>query len=188
MADPNQPFTPDDARTSGSNLFAEPPAEQRSFPTAAVSIAAVAVLILLAALVLMGRRHAGTAGAPDTLRPVAAYASNLKLSDLQLSESTSFSGGKSTFIDGHVTNTGSSTVTGITVQVLFASDAGGAPQLETVPMELVRTKKPYLDTQPVSAAPLAPGAGADFRLIFEGIRPEWNQQQPEMHVVDVLTR
>ena len=79
-------------------------------------------------------------------------------------------------------------MTGITVQVLFAPDGGGAPQLETVPMTLVRTRQPYLDTQPVGAAPLAPGSGADFRLIFEGIRPEWNQQTPEIHVVDVATR
>ena len=125
---------------------------------------------------------------PDTLRPLAAYAPNLKLSGLAMSESTSFSGGKTTYIDGHITNAGPSTVTGITVQVLFASDAGGAPQLQTVPLVLVRTRQPYVDTQPVSAAPLAPGTGADFRLIFEGIRPEWNQQLPEVHVVDVETR
>ncbi len=187
MADPNQPFTPDVSRPGGGGLFAEPPAAERSFPTAAVTIAAVAVLVIIAALVFAGRRHATASGAPDTLRPLAAYAPNLKLSGLQMSESTSFSGGKSTFIDGHVTNSGPATVTGITVQVLFASDAGGAPQLETVPVELVRTKKPYLDTEPVSSAPLAPGAGADFRLIFEGIRPEWNQQLPEIHAVDVAT-
>ncbi len=188
MADPNQPFTPDASRTGGGRLFAESPATERSFPTAAVALAAGAVLVVIAALIFAGRRHATVAGAPDTLRPLAAYASNIKLSGLEMSESTSFSGGKSTFLDGHVTNAGTATVTGITVQVLFSSDAGGAPQLETVPVELVRTKKPYLDTEPVSAAPLAPGSGADFRLIFEGIRPEWNQQLPEIHVVDVATR
>ena len=187
MADPNQPFTPG-ASTGTGGMFAEPPAAEKSFPTVPVAIAAVAVLILVAVLVITGRRHGATAGAPDTLRPVAAYASNIQFSGLQMSESTSFSGGKSTFIDGHVTNKGPATVTGITVQVLFASDGGGAPQLETVPVNLVRTRQPYLDTQPVSAAPLAPGAGADFRLIFEGIRPEWNQQLPEIHVVEAETR
>ena len=189
MADPNQPFTPDASTTGGNGgLFAEPTAAKRTFPTVPVAIAAAAVLVLLAALLFAGKRHTATAGAPDTLRPLAPYASQIKFSSLEMSESTSFSGGKSTFIDGHLTNAGQSTVTGITVQVLFASDGGGAPQLETVPVNVVRTRKPYLDTQPVSAAPLAPGAGADFRLIFEGIRPEWNRQMPEIHVVDVATQ
>lgn len=188
MTDPNQPFSPDASRTGRGGMFAEPPTPQRSFPIVPVAIAGVAVLVLLAVLLLVGRRHAASAGAPDTLRPVASYAPNLKWSGLQMSESTSFAGGKSTFIDGHVTNAGPAMVTGITVQVLFASDAGGAPQLETVPVNLVRTRQPYLDTEPVSAAPLGPGAGADFRLIFEGIRPEWNQQMPEIHVVEVTQR
>jgi hypothetical protein len=185
MADPNQPFTPDTSRAAGPGMFTDPPAPEKTFPTVPVAIAAVAVLVVLAVMVIMGRRHAGAAGTPDTLRPLAPYAANIKFSGLAMSESTSFSGGKSTFIDGHVTNAGPATVTGITVQVLFSSDAGGAPQLETVPVSLIRTRQPYLDTEPVSAAPLAPGAGADFRLIFEGIRPEWNQQMPEIHVVDV---
>jgi hypothetical protein len=188
MADPNQPFTPDASQTGRGGMFAEPPAPERSFPTVPVAIAVVAVLVVLAVLVAVGRRHGAAAGAPDTLQPLATYAPNLKLTGLQMSESTSFSGGKSTFIDGHITNSGPATVTGITAQVLFASDGGGAPQLETVPVNLVRTRQPYLDVQPVSAAPLAPGAGADFRLIFEGIRPEWNQQVPEIHVVEVATK
>ncbi len=188
MADPNQPVPSDPPRPGGGELFHEPAREARSFPAVAVGIAALAVLVLVTVLVLMGKRHGVGAESPDTLRPASAYASNLKLTGLAMSESSSFSGGKSTFVDGHVTNTGSATVTGITAQVLFASDGGGAPQLETVPMNLVRTRQPYLDTEPVSAAPLAPGAGADFRLIFEEIRPEWNQQTPEIHLVDVETK
>ncbi len=188
MADPNQPVPSSTPRPGSGELFGEPAREARSFPTVAVGIAALAVLVLVAVLIWAGKRHGTGAESPDTLRPAAAYASSLKLTGLAMSESSSFSGGKSTFIDGHVTNAGSGTVTGITAQVLFASDGGGAPQLETVPMNLVRTRKPYLDTEPVSAAPLAPGAGADFRLIFEGIRPEWNQQMPEIHLVDVETK
>lgn len=188
MADPNQPVS-STASQGRRGLFSETGRETPRPPTAAIAIAVVAVLVLVAVLVFAGRRHGAVASdSPDTLRPVAAYAPNLKVSGLAMSESTSFSGGKSTFIDGNVTNIGSSTVTGVTAQVLFAPDSGGAPQLETVPLSVVRTRQPYLDTQPVSAAPLAPGAGADFRLIFEGIRPEWNQQTPEIHFVEIQTR
>lgn len=169
-------------------MFAEPPAQERRFPVVPITIAAVAVLVIVAVLAVVGRRHGAAAGSPDALQPLAAYAPNIKLTNIQMSESASYSGVKSTFIDGRVTNAGTATVTGITAQVLFASDSGGAPQLETVPVNLIRTRQPYLDTEPVSAAPLAPGQSAEFRLIFEGIKPEWNQQTPEIHVVDVSTR
>lgn len=188
MADPNESLPTGAAARPSSGLFKEPVREPRSFPTAAVGIAAAVVLVLLGIFVFTGRRHGAASEAPDTLRPLAANAGNLKFSGLAMSESTSLSGGKSTFIDGHVTNAGPSTITGATLQVLFAPDSGGAPQLETVPLSLVRTRQPYVDTEPVSAEPMAPGAGADFRLIFEGIRPEWNQQLPEIHVVSVETR
>jgi hypothetical protein len=166
-------------------MFAEPTPE-RSFPTTAVAIAGVAVVVLVGVLVMLGRR--GPVAQPNTLQPVDAYADNLQVSDVQMSESTSLSGGKSTYIDGHIANKGNKTVTGITVQVLFANDTGMAPQIETVPLSLIRTREPYVDTEPVSAAPLAPGGEADFRMIFESIQDSWNQQTPVMHAVKVSTK
>ena len=53
---------------------------------------------------------------------------------------------------------------------------------------VIRTREPYVDTQPVSAAPLVPGAEREFRLIFENINSNWNQAEPEIHVVGVRTR
>jgi hypothetical protein len=50
---------------------------------------------------------------------------------------------------------------------------------------LIRTREPYVDTQPVSAAPLKPGDGQDFRLIFESIPANWNMQLPEIRVIGV---
>ena len=122
------------------------------------------------------------------IQPLAAYAANLPLSQLAMSESTSLSGGKSTFVDGRVQNTGSQTVTGITVQVLFRNEEGMPPQVETLPMSLIRTREPYVDTQAVGAAPLKPGDEQEFRLIFEAIPGNWNMQMPEVHIVRVDTK
>lgn len=167
-------------------MFTEPPRE-RTFPTATVAIAAVALVILAAVLITLGRRHA-PAPPPATLQPVAAYAANLALSNIQMSESTSLSGGKSTYIDGHIANHGPSTVTAITVQVAYANDQAMPPQIFTVPLDLIRMREPYVDTEPVSAAPISPGGEADFRLIFEGINDNWNGQQPEVRITRVVTR
>jgi hypothetical protein len=60
------------------------------------------------------------------------------------------------------------------------------PQIETLPLALIRTREPYIDTQPVSASPLKPGDGRDFRLIFETIPANWNTQMPEVHIIRVV--
>src|SRR5258707_13418717 len=105
-----------------------------------------------------------------------------------MSESASLSGGKSTFIDGHIQNSGAQTVSGITVQVLFRNEEAMPPQIDTVPLSLVRTREPYIDTQSVASAPLKPGDERDFRLIFESIPANWNSQMPEIRVIQVETK
>lgn len=171
MSDPNP--------TRG--LFAEPPVE-RGLPTKALAIAAVAVLILVAVLVLLARRPAPAAANN------AAYAPQIELNDLQMSEADSQSGGKLIYLDGHVVNHGTATVTGLRVRVEFPNDLGQPPQSETVPVNVIYMREPYIDTRPVSAAPLGPGAGADFRLIFDDINDSWNQQEPHFKVVQVTTK
>ncbi len=143
-------------------------------------VAASAVVLLLGLLLVLGRHRsvpANTILAPDP------YAANLVFTDVVPSESTSFSGGKSTYVDGHVRNTGSRTLAAATVQVLFMNDEALPPQIETVPLTLVRTREPYVDTQPLDAAPLGPGEDREFRLIFENIHSNWNQQAPQIHLV-----
>jgi hypothetical protein len=170
----------------GGPEFAPPASPGGGMPLSAWLVAGLVVLAVVAGLVIAGRKKAGVP--PNTILPLAPYATNLQLSDLAMSESTSLSGGKSTFIDGKVKNTGDKTVTGVTVQVLFRNDEGMPPQVETVPLSLIRTREPYIDTQPVSAAPLKPGDEREFRLIFEAIPGNWNVQMPEVHVVRVDTR
>ena len=167
-------------------MFREPN-PGRSLPTGAIVIAAAAVAILVTALVLVGRRHTD-GGSSKGFLPVAAYASNLVFSNLQMSESSSMSGGKQTYIEGRIANHGPSTVTGITVQVAFANDSAMAPQIETSPLNVIYMRQPYVDTRPVSASPLAPGGEEDFRLIFDDVNSNWNQQMPQIHVTKVSTR
>jgi hypothetical protein len=152
-----------------------------------VAIAAAAIAILVAVLVLLGRRPEG-APAPNAMLPSAAYAPKLVLSNLQMSESSSMSGGKQTYVEGHIANHGSATVTGITVQVIFANDVRMPPQIETGPLNMIYMRDPYVDTRAISASPLAPGGEGDFRLIFDDVNENWNQQLPQIHITRVTTR
>lgn len=175
-----------DGETAAPVMFSSRPEESAGFPKAAWGVAALVVVMLIVGL-MVATRHKAEAPT-NTVLPLAAEAASLPLSGLAMSESESLSGGKSTFIDGHIKNNGSQTVTAVTVQVLFANDEAMPPQLETVPLALIRTREPYVDTQPVGAAPLKPGDDREFRLIFESIPQNWNTQMPEVRVVRVSTR
>jgi hypothetical protein len=179
--------SPASAPVTGSNevFFASKPPEGGAIPAMAWGVAGLAVLVVIVVLVLAGRHKTA---APATIQPPAPYAANLPLSQLAMSESTSLSGGKSTFVDGHIKNTGNQTVTGITVQVLFRNNEAMPPQIETVPLSLIRTREPYVDTQPVSAAPLKPNDERDFRLIFESLPANWDMEMPEIRIIQVNTK
>jgi hypothetical protein len=169
-----------DVEEPQSKMFAEP-AQERAFPATAVGIAVVAVVILIGVIVMLARRPASPAS--------AAYAPNLVLSDVKMSEADSREGfGKLIYIEGHVANRGGSVVTGVRVQVSFGNDAGPA-QIETVPMNVVYMREPYVDTRAVTVgSPLAPGTGADFRLIFDDVKDVWNQQMPTLLIASVATK
>ncbi len=147
---------------------------------------AAAVVVVVAALVILVSEHGKR---PPTVTPISAspdpYAASLPISGLVMSESSNLAGGKVTYVDGHIVNTGARTVIGVTVQVLFRDMANEVTQNETESLKLIRMREPYVDVEPVSAAPLKPNDGKDFRLIFDAVSPDWNGAYPQIRVVHV---
>jgi hypothetical protein len=147
-------------------------------------VVAAAVVVVLAAVVIVAleRRKGGT-----TVTPVSAavdtYAPSLPITGLVMSESANLAGGKVTYIDGRITNTGNRTISGVTVQVLFRNVAKEVVQNETQPLKLIRMREPYIDLEPVSAAPLKPGDSHDFRLIFDAVSQDWDGAYPEVRII-----
>ena len=70
----------------------------------------------------------------------------------------------------------------------YSGELGEVSQKETTPLTLIRTREPYVDTQPVSATPLKPGDKREFRLIFDHVTLDWNQQYPELTIIDVTSK
>lgn len=166
----------------GPRIFgADRASERAGLPPAVWAVAALIVLVVVGALVVAGRKRPTVA--PNTLQPEDAYAATLPLSQLAMSESESLSGTKVTYLDGHIRNTGQKTVSGVTVQVVFGNDEAMPPRIETQPLTLIRTRQPYVDTELVSAEPLKPGDDREFRLIFEAIPQNWNQQMPLVRII-----
>ena len=172
--------------STGPQLIRPAEAEKRNWLPLVI---AAAIVLAVAAGVVIFYEHGKSA---PTVTPISAaldpYAANLSISNLHMSESSNLAGGKATYIDGSITNTGSRTVTGITVQVLFRDPAREVAQNETQPLNIIRTREPYIDVEPVSAAPLKPGDSADFRLIFDTVAQDWDGAFPEIRIVHVDAR
>jgi hypothetical protein len=152
-------------------------------------IAAAVVIVAIGVWILVGGRANSDLPSTGTgVAPPDPYAASLPISGLQMSQADTFTGAKVTYIDGQISNTGNRTLTAITVQVGFHSDVGQYAQRLAVPLSLIRTRQPYVDIEPVSAAPIEPGQQRDFRLIFDTVPAEWNQQYPEIRVISVHSK
>ena len=170
---------------TGPNLELVPRTEQRERNWLPLAIAAAVVLIVAAVIIItLDHGRKGPTVAPITATP-DPYAASLPLSDLAMSESSNLAGGKVTYVDGRIANTGNRTVAGVTVQVLFRTFAHEVTQNETQQLKLIRTRDPYIDVEPVAAAPIKPGDTRDFRLIFDSVSPDWDGAYPEIRILHV---
>ena len=174
--------------SSGPDLDLVPSAPSQERNWLPLVIAAAVVLIAAAVGVLILEHGKGRGSVTPLSTPLAPYAANLAIGNLAMSESANLAGGKVTYVDGHIVNKGGSTVTGVTVQVLFRTFAHEVTQNETQHLKLIRMREPYIDIEPVSAAPLKPGDEHDFRLIFDSVSPDWDGAFPELRVIQVETR
>src|SRR3954470_13080200 len=103
--------------SDGPELISSTPARERNWMP--LAIAAGAVLLIAAFVVVVMQQRAGRATVAPVNAPADPYAANLSISNLAMSESSNLAGGKVTYIDGRIANTGPRTVSGVSVQVLY---------------------------------------------------------------------
>jgi hypothetical protein len=172
--------------STGPQLIRPAETQERNWiPIAVAAAIVVAVVVGLVVIYGHGKRGPQIVPASTTTDP---YASSLPISQLAMSESANLAGGKVTYLDGHIANQGTRTVTGISVQILFRNIAHEVAQNETQSLKVIRMRDPYIDIEPVSAAPLKPGAEQDFRLIFDAVTPDWDGAYPELRIIHVDTK
>jgi hypothetical protein len=158
------------------------PAERNWLPL--ILAAAVILAVAGGAWFFLGRGKTRPAVTPINAPP-DPYAASLAISNLAMSESSNLAGGKLTYLDGEIANNGNRTVTAISMQVLFRDYTHQVAWNDTQPLQLIRTREPYVDTVPVSAAPLKPSDHRDFRLIFDGVPDSWDGAYPDLRIVHV---
>ena len=117
-----------------------------------------------------------------------AYAKNLSLADVHLSAADNFAGSTSYYVEGKITNSGPKVVNGATVEVTFKNSLSQVVQRETQTVMAIIARDPAIDVAALNQAPLKPGQSREFRLTFERISADWNQQVPELRIVTVFTK
>ncbi|HVC46507.1 MAG TPA: DUF2393 family protein [Terracidiphilus sp.] len=162
-----------------------PPTDRRERNWLPLAIAGFVVIAVGVIFTLALRRDSNKTTVESVNAPLDAYAASLPITGLAMSESTNFVGNKITYVDGHIANKGSRTVTGISVQTLFFDSAQEVTQNATQPLKLIRTRQPYVDVEPVGANPIKPGQERDFRLIFDGVSQDWNGAYPQLKILHV---
>ncbi len=160
--------------------FLTPAEPERAVSTQIWLIAAGAVILLIVIAVVATLRR--TPSVTGVVLPADPAAASLPISGRSMSEATNGAGGKSTYLDGTLTNNTGKTLTGAMLQVTFATTDGTAAHREIVPLMLVRTRIPYVDLEIPSANPLKPGEQRDFRLIFESVPANWDVQPPTITI------
>src|SRR5437660_6401527 len=166
----------------GGLIQSSPVAQERdtSRRTIVIAIAAVVAAALVAALLL--REQPKTAAGPPP------YAAKLKFSDLKMSQAQNFVGASVTYVDGTLTNAGDKTLTHAVVRVTFKDLYGQIAQIEEVPIKVLQTSGPYLDTVDLSNSSLSAGQSKPFRLIFEHVSQQWNQAYPDLQITDAIAK
>src|SRR5512140_1439309 len=116
------------------SVFSQPHFEPEGRRWVPLAIGAVAVVVVIGAVLILGRPAPQSGPAA-----VAPYAENLQVGDLKLSAAENFVGGSVSYLDGKIANVGPKTVTGITVEAVFRNSIGEIVQRESQPLMLNHT-------------------------------------------------
>ena len=160
------------------------PAEKKEFPWP-IAIGAAVVLIVVAVITLVMYKPAPQ---PGERRDTPPYAANLQLRDIKMATANNYVGGSVTYLEGTIANTGSQTVTGVTVEATFLNGMNQVVQQEYLPVMVTQERPGYSDNVDLSRAPLPPGKSAAIRITLEHVSTDWNGAYPALRIVGVKTQ
>jgi hypothetical protein len=164
-----------------ANLFppAQPKAQERNWTPFIVGL--VAVVVVVAIIVAITRHKSKNPTQPNP------YASRLQLSNPKMSAAENYVGGTVTYLDVNISNTGDKALIGAAMKLVFMNSMHEVVQTETLPLHVLVENQMggYPDLADLSRSPIAPGQTKTVRMTLEHISADWNQNYPEMQLVDL---
>jgi hypothetical protein len=167
-----------------ADLFspAKPKAQERNWTPFIVGLVAVVVVV---AIIVAITRHKS-----EPLTQPNPYASKLQLSNPKMSAAENYVGGTVTYLDVNITNTGDKALIGAAMKLVFINSMREVVQTETLPLHVLVENQMggYPDLADLSRSPIAPGRTKTVRMTLEHISADWNQNYPEMQLVDLKVK
>jgi hypothetical protein len=164
---PRPPFLPVSEEPEGRNWIP-------------IILGAALVVALIATFIIVGRVNSSR-----DINTGDPYVSKLLLSGLHMATAQNFAGGRVTYIEGTLTNTGDRKVTAARVLVTFRNSLDEITQKETLPVTVAIPNPTYTDFGTLDRAPLAPGQSRNFRVTMEYVTRDWDGQIPQVKVISV---
>lgn len=164
-----------------ADLFtpAPPQTQPRNWTPFVVGVVAVLAVI---AIVIALTRSQGPVG-PQT----NPYTANLQLSSPKLSAAENYVGGTVTYLDVNVTNTGDKALIGADMKAVFKNTLDQVVQTETVPLHVLTENQMagYPDLADLARSPIGPGQTKTVRMTLEHVSADWNQNYPEIQLINL---
>jgi hypothetical protein len=158
---------------------AQPKVQERNWTPFLVGLVAVVVVV---AIIVTITRHKS-----EPLTQPNPYASQLQLSNPKMSAAENYVGGTVTYLDVNITNTGDKALIGVAMKLVFRNSMNEVVQTETLPLHVLVENQMggYPDLADLGRSPIAPGQTKTVRMTLEHISADWNQNYPEMQLVDL---
>jgi len=146
-----------------------------------VTVAALLLLIIVLKLLPLVARHSDVQAGRRT---IPALASDLHLSSVQISRAPD---GRAVYLDGLVTNAGNGRVSEASANVGFHNAQGKLIASLTKPLVGIEHDGTDLVDNEFARNPIKPNEMRFFRvaLAVEEIPPTWNQEVPDLTIVEV---
>ena len=172
-----------------NDLFPAPQSEPTRGPWLGLGIGFAIILATVTVLIYSSRTSPDRDRAAPNISNAAQadpYAANVALTDVKMSTAENGLGGVAIYIEGNITNKGDKTLTAATIEVTFKNALNQTVQREPQQVMVILTHEPADDLAALNMAPLKAGASREFRLTFERVSQDWNQQVPELRVTTLM--
>jgi hypothetical protein len=167
-----------------ADLFApsKQQAQERNWTPFVVGL--LAVVVMVGIIVVLTRNKSGMGAQPNP------YTAKLQISSVKLSAAENYVGGTVTYLDVNIANTGDQALTGAGMKLTFKNSMNQVVQTETIPLHVLVENQMggYPDLVDLGRFPIGPGQTKTVRMTLEHISADWDQNYPEMQLVNLKLR
>lgn len=157
-------------------------------PTSGISGVAIAIIVaavLLAAIIyFMPRAPKATPPSTGAEVPAQPTGGQIQIQDVSMSRAPV---GDSMYLQGRLNNAGQTAINGAVMEVVFRGGDGRVVGSERSKVMGLNQQGNTFTEQDLTQAPIKPNDTRPFRVTVNRVPQGWNQQTPELRVIEVTS-